>query len=76
MSVSNWVLNKYGVLCVDDIVTTSAGDIGIITDKVGDNQYIIKNVSGDIGLDSNNDIRLSTNEEVNKSLVTLLKSYP
>ena len=73
MSVSNNVLHRYGMLCVDDLVVIDGELIGMITDtdQTNDN-FRIKDVDGNVGMYSRQHIKLATSKEVESALQQLI----
>ena len=72
MGVSNNLLHRYNVLCVDDLVMVDNETIGIITSI---NQLItVKNITGNVLMYSKERLRLSTAKENENALRQLLSS--
>lgn len=71
MGVSNNLLHRYNMLCIDDLVTVDNNSIGIIT-SISNNMYVVKNVQGITNTYNRQQIRLSTSDEIENYLRQIL----
>ena len=72
MGVSNNLLHRHNVLCIDDLVIIDNKTVGIITSI---NQLItVKNIAGNILICNKERLRLSTDKENENALRQLLSS--
>lgn len=72
MAVSNNMLHRYNILCIDDLVTINGRSVGIIID-INDNTYVVKDSKGATNTYSRQQLELSTFSEVQQCLQLLLK---
>ena len=71
MGVSNNLLHRYNMLCIDDLVTVDNDLVGIIT-SISNNMYAVKNVWGITNTYNRQQIRLSTSDEIENYLRRIL----
>ena len=71
MGVSNNLLHRYNMLCIDDLVTVGNDSVGIIL-SINNNMYVVKNVQGITNTYNRQQIRLSTNDEIENCLRQIL----
>lgn len=71
MGVSNNLLHRYNMLCIDDLVTVDNNSVGIIT-SISNNMYVVKNIQGITNTYNRQQIRLSTSDEIENYLRQIL----
>lgn len=67
MGVSNNLLHRYNMLCIDDLVTVGDNSVGIIT-SISNDMYAVKDVQGVTNTYNRQQIRLSTSDEIENCL--------
>ncbi len=72
MAISNNILHRYNMLCIDDLVTINSRLVGIIID-INDNTYVVKDSEGVTNTYNRQQLELSTFSEIQQCLQLLLK---